>query len=513
MFQNIFAFVFKQHKRQGRNRLTLACVIGLLLVLFSFSICAEEGHKLETRPAASLWYRELAAQGDVDAKYNLGMMNETGWSIPVDLKGAVQWYRDAAKQGHVEAQLRLGMLYYLGLGAKRSKLKGESWIRKAAKHDHKFAQSLNKILFTEDAPDTLDQKRVLRKVRKIYLQDEKKAISRLQQLVAAAQRKSTGQQQVKEKTTIRERREAREEVGQSGVTKEMSEEKKKELERIESVVPEFIVKKSVEENRTLVRGNIATIRLQAKKGQASAQYNLGRMYELEIKVPVDKAKALAWYKKSADQGYADAQYRLAISMLYGNSAERNERSGRKWLSLAANNGHQTAQNLLANMANLEDFGAGNSLALTWYLDRAIAGNAEAALSLGKIFEHGWGISSDLHEATKWYKRAQMLGAKDAEVLLRDLKTHIAQNNGTAGEIGGATGNFRPPDWAAYLMAIVLAIGIIFWPLFKRSKGKQKKVKRSKGKLSKATRKKIKRSRPTGISVDAKNVTEEKSPFG
>ena len=113
--------------------MTRVCVTGLLLVLISFSICAEEGHKLETRPAASLWYRELAAQGDVDAKYNLGMMNETGWSIPVDLKGAVQWYRDAAKLGHVEAQLRLGMLYYLGLGTKSSRLKGESWIRKAAK--------------------------------------------------------------------------------------------------------------------------------------------------------------------------------------------------------------------------------------------------------------------------------------------------------------------------------------------------------------------------------------------
>ena len=508
MFQNIFTFIFKQQKKQGRNCLIRACVIGLLPVLFSFPIYAKEGHKLETRPAASLWYRELAAQGDVDAKYNLGMMNETGWSVPVDLKGAVRWYRDAAKQGHVEAQLRLGMLYYLGLGAKRSKLKGESWIRKAAKRDHKFAQSLNKILFAEDAPDTLDQKRVLGKVRKIYLQDEKKAISRLQQLVAAAQRKSTGQQQAKEESTIRERRESRVEVGQTGVTKEVSLAKKKELERIESVVPEFIVKKSVEENRTLVRGNIATIRLQAKKGRASAQYNLGRMYELGIKVPVNKAKALSWYKKSADQGYADAQYRLAISMLYGKSAERDERRGRKWLSLAADNGHQTAQNLLANMADQEDFGAGTSLALSWYLDRAIAGNAEAALSLGKIFEHGWGITSDIHEATKWYKHARMLGAKDAEGLLRDLETYKAQNKENAGDAGGATNRFRPPDWAAYIMAVVLAIGIIFWPLLKLSK-----VKKNKKKLRKAKRRKVKQGQAPGISVNGKNISDEKSPFG
>jgi TPR repeat protein len=495
MFRNICIAVFKQRVIKGRNCLILACAIGLLPGLLSFSVYAKEGHKLETRPAASLWYRELAAQGDVDAKYNLGMMNETGWSIPVDLKGAVRWYRDAAKQGHVEAQLRLGMLYYLGLGAKRSKLKGESWIRKAAKHDHKFAQSLNKILFAEDAPDALDQKRVLAKVRKIYLQDEAKAISRLQKLVNAAQRKSSGQQQAKEESTIRERRENRTLAGE---TKVISQAKKKELERIESVVPEFIVKKSVEENRTLVRGNIATIRLQAKKGRASAQYNLGRMYELGIKVSVDKAKALSLYKKAADQGYADAQYRMAISMLYGKSTERDERHGRKWLSMAAKNGHQTAQNLLAKMADKEDFGAGSSLALSWYLDRAIGGNAEAALSLGKIFEHGWGVTSDLHEAAKWYKHAHILGAKDAESLLRGLEAHLAENNGNANGAGDVTNSFRPPDWAAYLMAAVLGIGIIFWPLLRRRKIKRKKV------LQKQA---------TGISVDGKNVSDAKSPFG
>jgi TPR repeat protein len=508
MIHNIIFCALKQQNERGLNYLVGAYVVGLLMVLLSFPVYAKEGHKLETRPAASLWYRELAAQGDVDAKYNLGMMNEVGWSIPVDIKKAVRWYREAAKQGHVEAQLRLGMLYYLGLGTKKSILKGQSWIRKAAKQDHKFAKTLNATLFVEDAPSALDQNSVLGKVRKIYLQDQDQAISRLHKLVKAAQRKSTSQLQAKEETTIRERREVRAVVGQAGVTKGMSLAKKEELERIESVVPEFIEKKSVEENRTLVRGNIATIRLQAKKGRASAQYNLGRMYELGIKVPVDKAKALVLYKKAANQDYADAQYRLAISMLYGKSAGRDDRRGRKWLSLAADNGHQTAQNLLANMADQENFGAGNSLALSWYLDQAVSGNAKAALSLGKIFEHGWGISSDLHEATKWYKHARMLGAKDAEVLLRDLKARLAQNKESAGEVGGSTESFRPPDWAAYLMAITLAIGIIFWPLFKRTK-----VKRSKNKLSKAKGIKVKQGQASGISVNGKNVSDEKSPFG
>ncbi|MCK4588120.1 MAG: sel1 repeat family protein [Gammaproteobacteria bacterium] len=461
------------------------CLVGFLLVLFSVSTNAAQEHKSETRPAASLWYQELAAQGDVDAKYNLGMMNEVGWSIPVDLTKAIRWYREAAKEGHAEAQLRLGMLYYLGLGTKKSKLKGESWIRKAAKQEHDFAKSLNEMLFEEDVPDTLNQKSVLKEVRSVYLQDEAKAISSLLRLVDRAKQKSSAQQQAKEKSTIRERREVRVAVvatkrgearvvnktgeSKSGESKKPPQVKKKDFERIESVVPEFIEKKSVKENRTLAQSNLATIRLQANKGLASAQYNLGRMYELGVKVPVDDSKALALYKKSADQGYASAQYRLAISMLYGKTTERDEKMGRKWLSAAAGNGHRIAKNLLANLTDQEGvFGGGNSIAVSWYLERAVAGNAEAALSLGKIFEYGWGAGPDLREAVRWYEHARMLGSKDAEELLLDMKARVAQITDNTVESGeDAAESFRPPDWVAYLVAITLAIGIIFWPLFKR----------------------------------------------
>ncbi len=480
MILSNFIYSLKQRYGFGRNSLYRAYVVALLLVMFSVATNAAQEHKIETRPAASLWYQELAAQGDVDAKYNLGMMNETGWSVPVDTKKAIRWYREAAKQGHSEAQLRLGMLYYLGLGAKKSKLKGGSWIRKAAKQGNSFAKLLNEKLFKEDAPDTLDQRNVLGKVRKLYLQDEVKATKSLNRFVELAHSESTIQQKEKDTTTIRERRETRvifevakndgvSKTGKPAKSKIISQTKKKDFERIESVVPEFVGKGSLKENRTLSRSNIATVRLQAKKGLASAQYNLGRMYELGIKVPVDKLKALVWYKKSAAQDFADAQYRLAISMLYGNSTGRDEKLGRKWLSAAAKNGHQIAKSLLANLTNQEGgFSAGNSIAVSWYLERAIAGSAEAALSLGKIFEHGWGAGPDLREAVKWYKHARMLGSKDVDEFLRDSKTRLAQVAENEGESGrGKAESFRPPNWIAYLIAAALAIGIIFWPLFKR----------------------------------------------
>ena len=51
-------------------------------------------------------------------------------------------------------------------------------------------------------------------------------------------------------------------------------------------------------------------RLAAEQGYASAQYNLGLMYNNGNGVPQDYAEAVKWYRLAAEQGDADAQYNL-----------------------------------------------------------------------------------------------------------------------------------------------------------------------------------------------------------
>ena len=46
----------------------------------------------------------------------------------------------------------------------------------------------------------------------------------------------------------------------------------------------------------------------AKKGDAKAQHNLGRMYGQGQGVPQDLKEAVKWYRHSAEQGDAMAQY-------------------------------------------------------------------------------------------------------------------------------------------------------------------------------------------------------------
>ena len=51
-------------------------------------------------------------------------------------------------------------------------------------------------------------------------------------------------------------------------------------------------------------------RLSAEQGYAGAQYNLGVMYDKGDGVLQDYTEALKWYRLSAEQGYAVAQYNL-----------------------------------------------------------------------------------------------------------------------------------------------------------------------------------------------------------
>ena len=45
------------------------------------------------------WYRRAAEQGDVNAKFNLGVKNETGKGTPQNFEKAVDWYMQAAQAG------------------------------------------------------------------------------------------------------------------------------------------------------------------------------------------------------------------------------------------------------------------------------------------------------------------------------------------------------------------------------------------------------------------------------
>ena len=73
----------------------------------------------------------------------------------------------------------------------------------------------------------------------------------------------------------------------------------------------------------------------AEQGFAKAQHNLGLMYDNSLGVPQDYAKAEKWYRKAAEQGYAKAQYNLGVMYYDGQGVTQDYVQAYAWYNLAA----------------------------------------------------------------------------------------------------------------------------------------------------------------------------------
>ena len=68
---------------------------------------------------------------------------------------------------------------------------------------------------------------------------------------------------------------------------------------------------------------------------------------------MDYTKAMKWYELAAKNGYAPAQYALAIMYGDGKGVKNNEREAMKWLEKAAAQGHSDAAELLNEYRSLK----------------------------------------------------------------------------------------------------------------------------------------------------------------
>ena len=69
---------------------------------------------------------------------------------------------------------------------------------------------------------------------------------------------------------------------------------------------------------------------------------LGNLYHDGAGIDIDNAQAVYWYKKAANQGYADAQYNLGHMLYSGLGVEKNISSGMEVLEAASQQGHPKA---------------------------------------------------------------------------------------------------------------------------------------------------------------------------
>ncbi len=73
----------------------------------------------------------------------------------------------------------------------------------------------------------------------------------------------------------------------------------------------------------------------AEQGNASAQSNLGVMYDKGQGVSQDYQEAVRWYRLAAEQGHAKAQYNLGVMYRLGQGVPKDYALAHMWMNLAA----------------------------------------------------------------------------------------------------------------------------------------------------------------------------------
>ena len=92
-------------------------------------------------------------------------------------------------------------------------------------------------------------------------------------------------------------------------------------------------------------------RLAAEQGLATAQLNLGNMYNTGMGVLKDDAEAVRWYRLAAEQGEATAQFNLGIMCANGEGVLKDSVIAHMWSNIAGANGNEAARK---QRDNLED---------------------------------------------------------------------------------------------------------------------------------------------------------------
>ncbi len=180
----------------------------------------------------------------------------------------------------------------------------------------------------------------------------------------------------------------------------------------------------------------------AEQGHAEAQFRLGNLYHRGL----DEPPMVDWYRMRAEQGYADAQFFLGLMSEIGQGLPQDEWINKveeeavKWYRKAAEQGHADAQYRLGNAYHYSVRGVpkDDAEAAKWFRKAAEQGQVQAQLTLANwsyrcaseispfcLFRMG-SPNLDYTEAAKWYRLAAEQGNAEAQ---RSIGVMYAEGQG------------------------------------------------------------------------------------
>src|SRR5436190_9384167 len=80
---------------------------------------------------------------------------------------------------------------------------------------------------------------------------------------------------------------------------------------------------------------IEEVKAKAEAGDAESEVELGRRYDKGEGLVKDRAEAVKWYRKAAEQNLANAQYSLGVCYAHGEGVVKDQMEAVKWYRKAA----------------------------------------------------------------------------------------------------------------------------------------------------------------------------------
>ena len=171
----------------------------------------------------------------------------------------------------------------------------------------------------------------------------------------------------------------------------------------------------------------------ANEGDAEAQFKLAIRFYEGNGVAQDTSQALFWLKKAAKGGFVPANYSIGFLYEFGEGIEQDLEQAIRWYRVAADMSFGPAQSRLGDFYFFGESGQIESSfekAFYWYTLGAKQNDPESLLGLGLMHSEGHVVKQDVDVATSYFEKAAEAGSLDAQTILGnqyydEKKFHLA----------------------------------------------------------------------------------------
>jgi hypothetical protein len=129
----------------------------------------------------------------------------------------------------------------------------------------------------------------------------------------------------------------------------------------------------------------------------------------------------------ANKGNVEAQFKVGEMYENGFGVTKNTEEGLKWITKAAEQGHETVGfKLLYYDIGKNGVNDGNKAKFDELNNKALAGNGQAQYYVGLMHANGVGVKKDNDKALDWLGKASLVGVTAAEAEITKLRESQAR---------------------------------------------------------------------------------------